>query len=164
MHIKPLPSARAAEEWSRTPRGAGLGGLWGLSPCIIPHSAHLFTQQGEFAQKIMGPPLRVVKSCSGSPGRAAGGSVCAVTPGAWLGRVAGRSTAVVWGCCRCWGTAVDPRQQGWAVPGKGTGARSTGDVNCCSLPEVNTAMLIYTQESVAKYARSGGTTWHPLTP
>lgn len=50
------------------------------------------------------------------------------------------------------------RQRRWAVPGKGTGAQSTGDVNCCSLPEINTAMLIYTQESVAKYARSEGTT------
>lgn len=154
MQIKPFPLARAAEERSQTPRGAGLGGhCGGLSPCIAQYSTHLFTPPGEFACKMVGPRLRVVKSCSGSPGRAAGGSVCAVTPGAWLG-----SRPVAWGCCWCWGSAVDPRQRRWAAPGKGTGAWSTGGVNGCSLPEMNTAILVYTRESVAKYARSEGTT------
>lgn len=32
-------------------------------------------------------------------------------------------------------------------------AQSAGDVNCCTLPGIDTVMLIYTQESVAKHAR-----------
>ena len=47
---------------------------------------------------------------------------------------------------------------------EGQRAKSTGGVNHRSLPEINTATLIYTQESVAKYARSAGAPLHPLGP